>query len=278
MGARPRPSTRLWPRERELRDPPGHPRRRAGRPLRSLRRIGPKGPTPVTTSWVSSQPVALLLLAIRPPRTPRPREPPCTTAPTPKSQRRTNGPTRIRERATQQLPAPGDTFGSTGPTRTAQPRVLEALVAIADRAPAHVQLVVPVGAAGCIPTGLQIYSLGIDEKVQALGLNAQGQIYPHDTPRCGNPARLFLAEMGSVIAGHVHSRQFMLLRGEPVRVVEVNPVARRIYLPRLIARIHTRCWSSCSVGNVLTVWRLDRLGRSVSHLVNLVELLKHRPD
>ncbi len=36
------------------------------------------------------------------------------------------------------------------------------------------------------------------------------------------------------------------------------------------------CFASLKPGDVLLVWRLDRLGRSVSHLVNIVEQLRQR--
>lgn len=37
-----------------------------------------------------------------------------------------------------------------------------------------------------------------------------------------------------------------------------------------------RCLGQIKAGDVLVVWRLDRLGRSMRHLVDLVEQLKER--
>jgi len=38
----------------------------------------------------------------------------------------------------------------------------------------------------------------------------------------------------------------------------------------------TSCLEKLDSGDVLTVWRLDRLGRSMSHLISLVERLKEK--
>ena len=37
-----------------------------------------------------------------------------------------------------------------------------------------------------------------------------------------------------------------------------------------------KCLESLNEGDILMVWRLDRLGRSMSHLVSLIELLKEK--
>ncbi len=57
---------------------------------------------------------------------------------------------------------------------------------------------------GCLPTVLTIASVGIDERVRALGLNAQGQIYPPRRTTMWYTGSAVPGQDGiSVIAGHV---------------------------------------------------------------------------
>ncbi len=64
--------------------------------------------------------------------------------------------------------------------------------------------VVPRAPAGCAPTVLKVPSVGIDEDVHALGLNAQGQIYPPRRTTMWYTGSAVPGQDGiSVIAGHV---------------------------------------------------------------------------
>lgn len=57
---------------------------------------------------------------------------------------------------------------------------------------------------GCLPTALEIPSLGISDSIRALGLNAQGQVYPPQRTTMWYNGSAMPGQDGiSVIAGHV---------------------------------------------------------------------------
>lgn len=61
-----------------------------------------------------------------------------------------------------------------------------------------------IGRSGCVPTILRIPSVGINEGVRALGLNAQGQIYPPRHTTMWYSGSALPGQVGiSVLAGHV---------------------------------------------------------------------------
>lgn len=47
-------------------------------------------------------------------------------------------------------------------------------------------------------------------------------------------------------------------------------------VPRMIGPAWSRHWNSFAPGDVLVVWKLDRLGRSLSHLLSIVTTLKDK--
>ena len=64
----------------------------------------------------------------------------------------------------------------------------------------------------------------------------------------------------------------MLAAGvEPERIYEDLATGRRDARPGLAA-----CLKALQPGNTLVLWKLDRLGRALRHLVNTVEVLRVR--
>jgi len=139
--------------------------------------------------------------------------------------------------------------------------------------------------AGCVPTALKIPSVGISEDVRALGLNAQGQIYPPRRTTMWYSGSALPGQDGiSVIAGHVTydgpDNFYNLVKVTPGAVVDLqcpsgSPVrlraVRTASVPKTALQTDQSVWGS-SPSPVVVLITCDLNSRVVKghHLNNFV--------
>ena len=114
------------------------------------------------------------------------------------------------------------------------------------------------GRAGCVPTALRIPSVGISEEVRALGLNAQGQIYPPRRTTMWYSGSALPGQDGiSVIAGHITydgpDNFYNLVKVTPGAAVDLQcpsgvPVTLRVVrtasVPKTVLQTDQSVWGS----------------------------------